>query len=391
MRRVLIFSLTYFPRYVGGAEVAVKEITDRIDSKDIEFDMVTLRSGNLPFERIGNVNIYRVGHASSNGANQTGQGGKLSFVSKFLYIPLAFLKARALHRNKKYDVIWPIMASYAGAAAYLFKRINPKVPCLLTIQEGENFERRAGMFNSLFKKIFTCADYIQVISAFLADWSRSMGATCPIEVIANGVDFSHFTNPITPEKRKEIRNKLGFSDSDKVLVTASRLVEKNAIDDIISSLSLLDKSCKLLILGSGEKLSELQDLTARLKLTERVVFRGFVPHTELPSYLQSSEIFIRPSRSEGLGNSFLEAMAAGIPVIATGVGGITDFLKDGETGLICEVNNPKSIALKVEKLSKDRESREYIVGRARELVLNKYGWSDIAGKMQNIFCARLNP
>ena len=113
-------------------------------------------------------------------------------------------------------------------------------------------------------------------------------------------------------------------------------------------------------------------------LEARVSFLGFVPHDVLPMYLSASDIFIRPSRSEGMGNSFIEAMAAGKPVIATRVGGIVDFLRDGETGLFCEVGNPKSIAQKVEKLMKDRESRDYIIRTASALVTEKYDWSLIA-------------
>jgi len=116
-----------------------------------------------------------------------------------------------------------------------------------------------------------------------------------------------------------------------------------------------------------------------------VRFLGFIPHAEMPKYLLISDIFIRPSRSEGLGNSFLEAMAAGIPVIATPVGGIPDFLKDGETGLFCEVGNPRSIAQKAEKFMKDRESRDYIVDRARQMVRSRYGWEKISGEMKTIF------
>ena len=104
----------------------------------------------------------------------------------------------------------------------------------------------------------------------------------------------------------------------------------------------------------------------------------------MPPYLHISDIFVRPSLSEGLGNSFLEAMAAGIPVIATPVGGIPDFLVDGETGLFCEVNNPHSIAQKVEKLIKDRESRDYIIKNAREMVLQKYSWERVAGEMREV-------
>jgi glycosyltransferase involved in cell wall biosynthesis len=103
----------------------------------------------------------------------------------------------------------------------------------------------------------------------------------------------------------------------------------------------------------------------------------------MSKYLHASDIFIRPSLSEGFGNSFIEAMASRVPVIATPVGGIIDFLKDGETGLFCEVKNPKSIAQKVEKLIKDKESREYIVRNAYEMVKNKYDWNIIANDMKN--------
>jgi glycosyltransferase involved in cell wall biosynthesis len=102
-------------------------------------------------------------------------------------------------------------------------------------------------------------------------------------------------------------------------------------------------------------------------------------------YLQASDIFIRPSLSEGFGNSFIEAMASGIPVIATPVGGIVDFLTDGETGLFCEVKNPRSIAQKVEKLIKDRESREYIVKNAKKMVEEDYAWTNIVGEMKEVF------
>lgn len=374
-RRILIFSMSYYPRLIGGAEVAVKGITDRISPDEIEFDMITLGDGQSPKqEMLGNVNVFRV-------FNNAGRAQKLLFPF------VAAMKAKSMHRNKAYDTTWAIMASYAGYAAYIFKRSYPSVPMVLTIQEGDNFDRREGMFNKLFRKIFTAADSIQVISNYLADWSRHMGATCPITVIPNAVDFAHFAMSIPKERRQSLRQSLGFNDNDLVMVTASRLVYKNAIDDIIGSLPDLPEQYKLLILGSGPDEAKLKAQVKGSKVSNRVVFKGFVQHSELPQYLQASEIFVRPSRSEGLGNSFLEAMAAGIPVIATAVGGIPDFLTDGETGLFCEVGNPHSIAQKAEKLMKDRESREYIVGRAKEMVRNKYGWDKVARDMQSILTA----
>lgn len=379
-RRVLIFSFAYYPRLVGGAEVAVKEITDRISSDEVIFDMITINSGGVPaFEKIGNVNVYRVFK-------------NFGFLPKLLFPFAAYFKASKLYKQNKYDATWSIMANRAGFAALFFRWTHPKVPFVLTLQEGDPLDypkKRAWFVYPLFKHIFTKADRITAISTFLADWAKQMHATCPVTVVPNGIDYEKFSAPINPAQRQKIRADLGFTENDIVLFTASRLVRKNAIDALIGSLEHLEPNYKLLILGTGAEEGNLESLAKKLKVDTRVVFKGYVSHDELPDYLKSSEIFIRPSRSEGLGNSFLEAMAAGIPVIGTFVGGIKDFLIEAETGLICETDNPYSIAQKVTKFSKDTESRDYVVTNARKMVKGRYEWNGIAQKMKGVLCDTL--
>ncbi len=371
MKKILIFSLAYYPKPVGGAEIAIKEISKRIPVDEIEFDMVTFHfNKNDPkFERIGNVNIYRIG-----------------YFDKYSFIPLCLFNALSLHKKNKYDAIWSMMASYNSFAALFFKIINPKVPYILTLQEGdpiEHMERRALPLYPLFKMIFTKADHIQAISNFLADWARKMGAKCPVEVIPNGVDFNLFSIKKSHADLEILKRNLGKKVDDIFLITTSRLVLKNATGDTIEALQYLPANVKFLILGVGHLEGELKEKVARLGLEERVRFVGFVDHSEMPQYLHISDIFIRPALSEGFGISYVEAMAAGIPVIATPVGGIVDFVKDGETGLLCEVNNPQSIAQKVEKLVKDKESYDYIVNNAESMVKNKYDWDIVARDMKN--------
>ena len=96
-----------------------------------------------------------------------------------------------------------------------------------------------------------------------------------------------------------------------------------------------------------------------------------------------SDIFVRASLSEGFGNSFVEAMATKLPVIATPVGGIVDFLEDGQTGLLCKVNNPESVAKQVIKLLESPELKEKIVASASSMVQEKYDWNRIANRMKN--------
>jgi glycosyltransferase involved in cell wall biosynthesis len=111
------------------------------------------------------------------------------------------------------------------------------------------------------------------------------------------------------------------------------------------------------------------------------MFAGHRGHDEVPGILQSSDIFVRPSLSEGLGNSFLEAMAAGLPVIGTPVGGIPDFLTDGETGVFCKVRDPESIATTVRRIREEPGLKEKLVANGTSMVRERYGWDGIARRI----------
>jgi len=386
MKKVLIFSTAYYP-YVGGAEVAVKEITDRI--KDIEFDMITaLIDKKLKRkEKIGNINVYRYGFGFKT-------------LDKFL---LPFFGFYFSFKKNKYKVIWSIMASHASVSASIYKLINRKTKLLLTLQEGDEetyLERYVCGIKILYKifikpwhlLVFKKADYITVISSYLKKRAKKNKANCKIEIIPNAVEVDNFFQKYSEDELNNLKLKLNKSQEDKYLITTSRLVLKNAVDDIIKSLKYLPDNIKFLILGSGSDEVKLKELVNKENVKNRVKFLGLVDQKEIPKYLKISDIFIRPSLSEGFGNSFVEAMAIGIPVIATPVGGIVDFLFDPEknkdkkpTGFFCNVRDPKSIAVQVEKIINNKELSNKIVNNARDMVIEKYDWNIIAKKMDSIF------
>lgn len=377
-KRVLIFSTTYSPLW-GGAEIAIKEITNRLSVPqrtvfcgEFCFDMVTMRyDKSLPkFEKVGNINIYRISS------------------SKLLFPFFAYFKALLLYRKNKYNIIWSMMAGRGAFSALFFKITHKKVKYLLTLQEGDKLsypKERAGILwfivGGLFKKIFTKADFVQVISEYLKNWARNMGYKGEIEVVPNGADIEKFK----AQKEKfldNLKKELGIEKNEKVIITTSRLVEKNAVDDIIRALTFLPEYYKLLIVGGGELFYELRNLTNELRLTKRVLFLGNTEHDKLPQYLHISDVFVRPSLSEGMGNSFIEAMASGVPIVATKVGGILDFLKDGSTGLFCGIHNPRGIAEKIELFMKDMPLRDKIIKNAHKIVSEKYDWNLIAKDMK---------
>ena len=332
-KRVLIFSTAYSP-LIGGAEIAVNEITKRLPNW--QFDLVTakINKGLKKEERINNINVYRVGYGFN--------------FDKYL---LPFLGLR-------------------------FKKKYPNIPWLLTLQEGdppEEIEKKVGVFKYWFYQIFQKADYFQAISSFLYQWAHQMGAKQG-EVVSNGVDLEVF----------RLRANLNNRDK-KVILTVSRLVKKNGVDDLIKAGQYLDFDFKILIVGDGPDKIKLEKLVKELNLEDKVIFQGQVEYQDLPKYYSSADIFVRASLSEGLGISFLEAMATGLPIIGTSVGGIPDFLEDRKIGLFCKVNNPQDIANKIKEILENDDLRKCLVNNSLELIKKEYNWDNIVLKMENIY------
>jgi len=380
MKRILIFSTAYLP-LIGGAEIAVKEITDRLGG-DFVFDLICARiKRNLPKqEKVGKINVYRAGWG----------WGKLD---KFLLPWRGAALAEKLHRQEPYDIAWAIMASFGGLAALFFKNKLKSVPYVLTLQEGdtpEHIASRALWLGPYYKRMFTRADLITAISNYLKEFALAQGAKSQIAIVPNGVDINKFQTP--GGNKQELRSRLGITIQEKVIVTVSRLVEKNGIADLIKAMSHLPAEVKLLILGSGSLERELKARVKNSGLDDRVLFLGDVPHDKVPQFLAIADVFVRPSLAEGLGNVFLEAMAAGVPIIGTKVGGIPDFLRDpsvnsgqAPTGLFCEVSDSQSIAEKINLLLADHALHSKLIINGRVLVQEQYSWNKIAAQMKETF------
>ena len=386
--KILLFSTAYLP-HIGGAELAVKEITDRLPG--VEFDLITakLKRGLPDYEKIGNLNVYRLG-----------AGNK--FFDKPLLPNLGFLKALKLHKKNKYDLIHGIMASQGSAAAYLFKFFYPKVPLILTLQEGD-LGRNSPFDKFWQKRIIKRADAITAISGYLAEFAGRLNKKASVFVVPNGVDLEKF------EKGKSINK----SQEEKIIITVSRLVKKNGIDILIKAIKELKiktaipqraagfaepstSNYELLIIGDGKERKKLERLVEKLDIVEKVKFLGNIPNDKIPEYLVKADVFVRPSRSEGLGTAFLEAMAARVPIIGTRVGGIPDFLIDPSTssgqatGLFCGLNDPKNLAEKITLILNDKNLRNKLVENGRKMVEQKYSWDKIAEQMKRVYDKIIN-
>lgn len=416
-RKILIFSLAYFPKYVSGAEIAIKEITARIP--DVEFHLITQRfdGEEAAEERIGAVTVHRVGMGSS-------------YFSKMLFLPRAAWRARSLHKRTHFDALWAMM-SYMLLPIALARTLGVRVPYALSLQEGDTFRHMFGRlrilpFVPLLRRTLRAASVVQAISHHLAEWALRWDYRGELVIIPNGVDIKHFSRPFSEHELARAKAEFGKKAGDIFLITTSRLVEKNALDDVIRGLTFLPEHVHFIVLGRGKEESALRKLAAELRVATRVRFLGHVKHDKLPECLQISDIFVRPSRSEGMGSSFVEAMAVGLPIVATQEGGIADFLFDPvrnsspprpfgrasagvisngvdeklvvtneersthtseyQTGWAVDKDSPEQIARAVKDIIARPEKMKEVVATAKKLAFEKYDWDIIARDMrQKVF------
>ncbi|MEX0931938.1 MAG: glycosyltransferase family 4 protein [Candidatus Paceibacterota bacterium] len=380
--KILIFSTDYLP-HIGGAEIAVHELTKRIPEERIAFDMLTPRYSRAlsKHEQIGSVSVRRVGIGHP--------------IDKYLFPVTGFFVALIRSRHISYDCVWGIMASFGGLAGALFHRMRNKKSFILTLQEGDDeVHLKRYVFNNdlLFRFLvrplhyfpIRSATHITVISNYLKKRAEATDTKAPITLLPNGVDVSLFTARASEVEKHALRQKFHIPTSAYVLVSTSRLVYKNGLDTLVRTLPLLNKKVHVLIVGSGPLGTSLSQLARELRVLDRVHFVPTIPQDELPKYLHASDVFVRTSRSEGFGNSFVEAMSAGLPVIGTPVGGIVDFIEDRVTGILVEPDNPGALAHAVSELMQIPEHAKSITEAGRRLAVETYSWDRLAGDFMEL-------
>jgi glycosyltransferase involved in cell wall biosynthesis len=347
--KITIFTTAYKP-FIGGSELAIEYIVKRLP--DFHFDIVTPRvqTSLSKKECLGNVCVHRVGIGSR--------------LDKMLFPLLGFLKAVQISPQ----IIHAYQASYGGGAAFVYKIFNWKKKFILTIQEGKDLNLQSYFVKFFRGLIINRADCITAISNYLANYAKRYNKRAEIIVIPNGVDVQAFNR---------ISNLDGYN-----IITVSRLVPKNGIEDLIRAMPKVIRrfpEANLEIIGSGYLYNKIASMIEDLNLTSKVKLKGNVEHINLPKYLSQTDLFVRPSYSEGLGNAYFEAMASGVPIIGTNVGGIRDFLKkDGDVGFIWDRMGNISLSDKIIEVLSDRSRLKEVASRGRELVINKYNWDIIS-------------
>ncbi len=364
-KNILIFFWYYSPP--GGAELFVEQITKLLGAH-YNFAIITAKFKKaLPSqERAGEVLIYRVGLGCV-------------FIDKYFYPIFALWQAYKVRRKKKISLIHGVIANPAGFATMLFHQLT-KTPFLLTEQSG-NLDRKVRRLNPIifwiYKKIYQEANFIQVISNSLKQTILSLGGIDEnkIEVIPNGIDLATFKFE-SPRQKEKYR-----------IICLARLEKYKGIRYLVEAMpQVLEKfpQAKLVLIGEGPERKNLEAKIKELKIEEKVELKGELPHEKIPEELAQSHVFVGPSLEEGMGVVFIEAQAAGIPVIGTNIGGIPDIIENEKTGLLIKPKDSQAIAQAITKIFSQPELAQNLVENAK-VNLKKYDWQNISQKVFRIY------
>ncbi|RLF64236.1 MAG: glycosyltransferase family 1 protein [Thermoplasmata archaeon] len=203
-------------------------------------------------------------------------------------------------------------------------------------------------------------------------------------VIPNGVSIKKFH----PVDKYLAREKVGL-DGDPIILYVGRLVPKKGVDVLIRSMKEVVESyphALLVIAGSGKMMPLLKTLVRIAGLEKNILFLGFVGENLLPYLYNSADVFALPSiTAESFGIVLLEAMASGVPVISTRVGGIEEVLGGGKYGYLVEPNNSSELARGIIELLDDKNLREDIAKKGRERVEKEYSWDNVGKRVMEVY------
>jgi glycosyltransferase involved in cell wall biosynthesis len=279
-----------------------------------------------------------------------------------------------LIRRERIDTVFSFLI-HANAAAALARISCPQVCYLQSIQTTQPNPRWHWMLQRL---IHRAAERIVVPSDSVADVAERWAAipAVKIAIIPNAVEPGDFSLP----RRRPFGKHVGF---------IGRLDPVKRIEDLVIAISLLSEDVSLDIYGEGPRHSDLESLTDRLALKQRVKLHGAIGGPA--EALAGMDVLVLPSDAEGFGLVLIEAMAAGVPVIGADAPGIRDVIRHGVNGLLTPPRDPPTLAAAIERIFTDQNLRESLSAAGLASVAERYNWSNVYPKYRRILAPDVNP
>jgi len=372
--KILAISPTFYP-VMGGAERTIYELYKRLPKYGYHTDLVTPNLGGREYEKIcDGFEVYRVGR-------------KLKYrLLKFIFYQLwNYLKIKELIKKKKYDLVH-IHYGFPSLFLFYFAKLRLKKPVIITEHhfgtgmDISSQKENPFFINFILKKVYKNADKIVTLSKEQKNFVKSLCKRKDIQVISFGIDMIFFN----PSKYDKLIKKT--YNSDVIILTVSRLVKRKNTEEVIKVAEKIVKEykkIKFLIIGTGKEKKNLEEIVKKKKLTENIIFLGFISDNRLPSYYATADIFILPSKYEGFGMVYLESMASGTPVISYNISAAREIIENSKNGYL--VSNYLEMYSKLMKLIKNKKLLKKMSLEAVNIVRRKYNLSIMVEKYDKLF------
>jgi len=246
------------------------------------------------------------------------------------------------------------------------------------------------------KYLCNYSDCVLVNAESIKEWLIEEGyQPDKITVIRNGIDLSRYGNK---PKDVSLHREFGLPETSPLIMMASRLNPQKGVEDLLRAAAIVTNRCpeaRFLIVGEKQQdgnivlaadkefAHKMEQLVVDLGLSRHVIFTGY--RSNVPEILAQATVSVLPSHSEGLSNSLLEAMASGIPVVATRVGGNPELVKDGETGLLVPPHDPDALAQAICTLLQNRDLAKTFGMRARRRAELDFSLERMVGDTQELY------
>ena len=366
--KICLLSVDFLPN-VGGIASHVYELSKQYVKNGHEVHIITYKdkSCNTDYEKIDGINVHRIGYPKIKG-------------SRFLYAIKLYFKIKSLENKEKFDLVHSQTIIPDSLVYLLFNHKNRFITehssdFLNWMNNPKNYSKLFFILNKA-KKVFGPSE--EIVNCFL-----KLGVTKNKAVfIPNGVDIKKFDYTI---KRDESLIKKHCLVGQKVILVPRRLEPKNGVIYAIRAIPEIIKrveNVKCIIVGGGweeEKEKMLKEIN-NTGITDKVIFTGNVPNSEMVKYYGIADVVLLPSLQEATSIAGLEAMSMGKVLIGTKVGGLPYIIKDGKTGFLVEPRSPKSIAEKVLYLFNNKNLARKMGLFARKEVEKNFSWPKIAEK-----------
>jgi teichuronic acid biosynthesis glycosyltransferase TuaC len=292
-----------------------------------------------------------------------------------------------VYKRWRFDVIHAHMVVPDGwVAARLGALLD--VPVVATAHRADVLDvpARSAADRERVAQAVVMVDRLCAVSRVVADAAAALAEPRrPVAVVPNGAD----TDNCRPWPQREMRDEFGLPPEGPVVTYVGQLVRRKGVDTLVEAIALLaDRPGETPVLaaaGDGPLRGELESRVRDLGLDDRVRLVGSIEHGRVGRFMAAGDVFTLPSLSEGLPTVVCEAMNCGLPVVATGVDGTPEIVRDGRTGLLVPPSDPQALADALATVLSDGDLRRRMGEEALRVGREQYTWEANARTMERIY------